>query len=86
MPPYNPVPVAAWRDCGEPDAVLAVFRVDALGNDCGRLQNGAATTGKLIHFSVRCGKASNGSVLDCGYYSFAYSAFELGGRTIFLRG
>jgi len=39
--------------------VLALFRVDALGNDCGRLQNGAADTGKLNHFSVACGKASN---------------------------
>jgi len=39
--------------------VLALFRVGALGNDCGRLQNGAADTGKLNHFSVACGKASN---------------------------
>jgi hypothetical protein len=35
MPPSNAMPVAAWRDSGKPDAVLAAFRLDALGNQCG---------------------------------------------------
>jgi hypothetical protein len=39
--------------------MLAAFRVDALGNDGGRPQNGTASTGKLNHSNVRCGKASN---------------------------
>jgi len=46
----------------EPEfSMLAAFRVDALGNDGGRPQNGTASTGKLNHSNVRCGKASNRS-------------------------
>jgi hypothetical protein len=40
-------------------SMLAAFRAGALGNDCGRLQNGTASTGKLNHSNVREGKASN---------------------------
>jgi|ERR1700674_1411757 len=39
--------------------MLAAFRVGALGNDCGRPQNGTASTGKLNYSNVRCGRASN---------------------------
>jgi len=39
--------------------MLAVFRVGALSSDCGRPQNGAASTGKLKYFTVRFGIASN---------------------------
>jgi len=39
--------------------VLAAFRVGALSNDGGRLQNGAASTGKPIYLSVWRRKASN---------------------------
>jgi hypothetical protein len=40
-------------------SMLAAFRVGALGNHCGRPQNGTASTGKLNHSNVREGKASN---------------------------
>src|SRR5271165_2958027 len=35
------------------------FRVGALGNESGRLQNGTASTGKPDYFSVLPGKGSN---------------------------
>jgi len=40
-------------------SMLAAFRVGALGNDCGRPQNGTASTGKLIYSNVRCRRPSN---------------------------
>jgi hypothetical protein len=42
-------------------SMLAAFRVGAFGNDCGRPQNGTASTGKLNHSNVRRGRASNAS-------------------------
>jgi len=41
--------------------MLAVFRFGAFGNDCGRPQNGAVATDKLIHSNVHCRRASNHS-------------------------
>jgi hypothetical protein len=45
--------------------MLAAFRVGALGNDCGRPQNGTASTGKLNYSNVRRGDASNESAVSC---------------------
>jgi len=61
VPPSNFIPAHAEARPEPADfPVLALFRVGALGNDCGRrLQNGVADTGKLNYFSVACGKASN---------------------------
>jgi len=41
MPPSNLVPVAAWRDCGEPaEFPVLAFRVGALGQ---RMRGGSRT-------------------------------------------
>ena len=40
-------------------SMLAAFRVGAFSTDCGRPQNGTASTGKLNYSNVRCGEASN---------------------------
>jgi hypothetical protein len=53
------MPVAAWRDSGELMLCLLLSASTLWATNAGRLQNGAATTGKPVHFSVRCGKASN---------------------------
>jgi len=39
--------------------MLAAFRVGALGNHCGRPQNGTASTGKLSYSNVRYRRPSN---------------------------
>jgi len=59
MPPSNPLPVAPGAIPGNLMLCLLLSASTLWATNAGRLQNGAATTGKPIHFSVRCRKASN---------------------------